>query len=88
MLNSPLNDCHAFAQTEEIASSFSRDPPPGSASGDWRMYPPSFLWRVCGGVNFLDFSNVQEVKKEKPLPLKNLSHPHDGAKIRMIRSTS
>lgn len=52
MLNSPLNDCDAFAQTEEIASFFSKDPPPGSASGDWSMCPSSFSWRVSGGVNF------------------------------------
>ena len=58
MLNSALNDCDAFAQTEEIASSFSRDPPPGSASGDWSMYPSSFSWRISDGVNFLNFSNV------------------------------
>lgn len=73
MLNSPLKACHVFAQTEEIASSFSRDLPSGSASGDWRMYPPSFLWRVSGGVNFLDFSNVQEVKKEMSTSKKPLS---------------
>lgn len=52
MLNSPLNGCDAFAQTEEIASFFSKDPPPGSASGDWSMCPSSFSWRVSGGVNF------------------------------------
>ena len=63
MLNSRLNDCDAFAQTQEIASSFSRDPPPGSASGDWSIYLSSFSSRVSGGVNFLNFSALLTMPK-------------------------
>ena len=63
MLNSHLNDCDAFAQTQEIASSFSRDPPPGSASGDWSIYLSSFSSRVSGGVNFLNFSALLTMPK-------------------------
>lgn len=83
-----LNGCDAFAQTEEIASFFSRI----LLQALPQVTGVCALHHSLGGyLVVLIFKTSLMYKKSRGgnvCLLKNLSHPHDGAKMRMIRSTS
>lgn len=88
MLNPPLDGYDAFAQIKEIASFSSRIFLRALPWVTGIQNSSSFSWRVYRTDDFLTFSKSMRSQEGNGYLQKSFLDPVDGAKMRMMQSTS